>query len=239
MQVSRDTLATKWRVWAHEQGKPRALATRKPTTPLPSPAPFSPGHRQARLRGQSWQRASGCRRTTRESQRFADHRGEGAEMPRGRYLVEAVKDAIWVVRAYGGSGAEIRRRLGLPKRSVSNYLERVEGSGRGPVVDRSVARLSPSVRRSRAGWPEEFGPCYRVVARALPYVELPRIEPLRRPWSLSRPRGRRRGVASGATPETDDALALSRAACARHRAARAGSLPAADLRLAATLVPGR
>ena len=63
----------------------------------------------------------------------------GAEMPRGHYLTETVKDAIWGVRAEGLSEAEIGRRLGLPKRTVSKYLERLEGSGRGPAVGRSVA----------------------------------------------------------------------------------------------------
>ena len=48
-------------------------------------------------------------------------------MPRGHYLTEAVKDAIWVVRAEGVSEAEIGRRLGLPKRTVSKYLERLGG----------------------------------------------------------------------------------------------------------------
>jgi DNA-binding NarL/FixJ family response regulator len=40
----------------------------------------------------------------------------------GHYLTEAVKDAIWVLRAEGVSEAEIGRRLGLPKRTVSKYL---------------------------------------------------------------------------------------------------------------------
>jgi len=48
-------------------------------------------------------------------------------MPRGHYLAEAVKDAIWVLRVEGVSEAEIGRRLGLPKRTVSKYLERVGG----------------------------------------------------------------------------------------------------------------
>jgi IS30 family transposase len=51
----------------------------------------------------------------------------GAEMPRGHYLTETVKDAIWGVRAEGLSEAEIGRRLGLPKRTVSKYLERLGG----------------------------------------------------------------------------------------------------------------
>ena len=45
-------------------------------------------------------------------------------MPRGHYLAEAVKDAIWVLRAEGVSEAEIGRRLGVPKRTVSKYLQK-------------------------------------------------------------------------------------------------------------------
>ncbi len=48
-------------------------------------------------------------------------------MPRGHYLTETVKNAIWEVRAEGLSEAEIGRRLGLPKRTVSKYLERLGG----------------------------------------------------------------------------------------------------------------
>jgi len=48
-------------------------------------------------------------------------------MPRGHYLTEAVKDAIWELRAEGGSEAEIGRRLGVPKRTVCKYLEGMGG----------------------------------------------------------------------------------------------------------------
>src|SRR5512142_908964 len=48
-------------------------------------------------------------------------------MPRGHYLAEGVKDAIWVLRAEGVSEAEIGRRLGVPKRTVSKYLQRMGG----------------------------------------------------------------------------------------------------------------
>ena len=48
-------------------------------------------------------------------------------MPRGHYVTEGVKDAIWVLRAEGVSEAEIGRRLGVPKRTVSKYLQRVGG----------------------------------------------------------------------------------------------------------------
>ncbi len=46
-------------------------------------------------------------------------------MLRGHYLAGAVKDAIWVLRAEGVSEAEVSRRLGLPKRTVSEYLESI------------------------------------------------------------------------------------------------------------------
>jgi IS30 family transposase len=59
-------------------------------------------------------------------------------MPRGHYLAEAAKDAIWVLRAEGVSEAEIGRRLGLPKRTVSKYLQRMGG-------------IRPR-RRRRAAW---------------------------------------------------------------------------------------
>src|SRR5437588_8780648 len=48
-------------------------------------------------------------------------------MPRGHYLAEAVKDATWVLRAEGVSEAEIGRRLGVPKRTLSKYLQRMGG----------------------------------------------------------------------------------------------------------------
>jgi IS30 family transposase len=42
-------------------------------------------------------------------------------------LAEGVHDAIWVLRAEGVSEAEIGRRLGVPKRTVSKYLQRMGG----------------------------------------------------------------------------------------------------------------
>ncbi len=48
-------------------------------------------------------------------------------MPKGHYLVVAVKDAIWELRAAGVSEAEIARRLVMPKRTVSKYLQRMGG----------------------------------------------------------------------------------------------------------------
>ena len=48
-------------------------------------------------------------------------------MPKGHYVAEAVKDAIWELRADGVSEAEIARRLVMPKRTVSKYLQRMGG----------------------------------------------------------------------------------------------------------------
>ncbi len=48
-------------------------------------------------------------------------------MPKGHYLTEAVKDAIWELRAEGLSDREIGRRLGLARGSVSNHLARTGG----------------------------------------------------------------------------------------------------------------
>ena len=48
-------------------------------------------------------------------------------MPKGHYLSEAVKDAIWELRAEGLSDREIGRRLGLARGSVSNHLARTGG----------------------------------------------------------------------------------------------------------------
>ncbi len=48
-------------------------------------------------------------------------------MSKGHYLTEDVKDAIWVLRAEGISDAEIARRLVMPKRTVSKYLQREGG----------------------------------------------------------------------------------------------------------------
>src|ERR671919_3256783 len=51
----------------------------------------------------------------------------GAVMPKGHYLTEAVKDAIWELRAVGLSDRGIGRRLGLRRGSVSNQLARTGG----------------------------------------------------------------------------------------------------------------
>src|SRR2546421_752635 len=66
-------------------------------------------------------------------------------MPRGHYLTEAVKDAIWVLRVEGVSEAEIGRRLGMPKRTVSKYLQRM-GGVRPRARRRAECCLTPAER---------------------------------------------------------------------------------------------
>jgi IS30 family transposase len=57
----------------------------------------------------------------------------GAVMPKGHGLSEAVKDRIWELRAQGLSEAEIGRRLGFPRATVSRYVARFGGTS-GPGV---------------------------------------------------------------------------------------------------------
>jgi hypothetical protein len=52
-------------------------------------------------------------------------------MPKGHYLAEAVKDAIWELRAEGVREAEIARRLVMPKRRRVSTCRGWEGSARG------------------------------------------------------------------------------------------------------------
>lgn len=51
-------------------------------------------------------------------------------MPRGHYLTEAVKDAIWVLRTEGVSEAEISRRRGMPEADGEQVPA---ADGRGPA----------------------------------------------------------------------------------------------------------
>lgn len=48
-------------------------------------------------------------------------------MPKGRWLDESMKGAIWELRATGVSDREIGRQLGLATGSVSNHLGRTGG----------------------------------------------------------------------------------------------------------------
>jgi IS30 family transposase len=86
-------------------------------------------------------------------------------MPRGHYLVEAVKDAIWVLRAEGVSEAEIGRRLGVPKRTVSKYLQR-EGGIR-PRLRRRAERCLTVAEREEISRGIARGASARAIGRAL------------------------------------------------------------------------
>jgi IS30 family transposase len=159
-------------------------------------------------------------------------------MPRGHYLTEAVTDAIWELRAEGGSEAEIGRRLGLPKRTVSTYLERVGGIR--PRAGRRPERCLTLTERQEISRGIARGESARAIGRTLG----------RSHTTVSREINRCGG--RGRYPSH----AAERAAWRRARRPRArklelclelrelvierlgqGSLPATDLGLAATLIP--
>src|SRR5436853_4006706 len=86
-------------------------------------------------------------------------------MPRGHYLAETMKDAIWEVRAEGLSEAEIGRRLGLPKRTVSKYLQRMGGIR--PRSGRRAERCLTSVEREEISRGIARGESARAIGRVL------------------------------------------------------------------------
>ena len=86
-------------------------------------------------------------------------------MPRGHYLAEAAKDAIWVLRSEGVSEAEIGRRLGLPKRTVSKYLQRMGGIR--PRARRRAACCLTSAEREEISRGIARGESARAIGRVL------------------------------------------------------------------------
>ena len=86
-------------------------------------------------------------------------------MPRGRYLAEAVKDAIWVLRAEGVSEAEIARRIVMPKRTVSKYLQRMGGIRPRPC--RRSGRCLSLAEREEISRGIAGGESARAIGRAL------------------------------------------------------------------------
>ena len=86
-------------------------------------------------------------------------------MPKGHYLTEAVKDAIWELRAEGLSDREVGRRLGLPRGSVSNHLARTGGIR--PRARRRPERCLSLEEREEISRGIARGHSARSIARAL------------------------------------------------------------------------
>ena len=88
-------------------------------------------------------------------------------MPRGRYVTEPVKDAIWLLRAEGVSEAEIGRRLGMPKRTVSKYLQRLGGVRPRPRPRRRAECCLTSAEREKISRGVARGESARAIGRVL------------------------------------------------------------------------
>ena len=86
-------------------------------------------------------------------------------MPKGHYLTEAVKDAIWELRAKGLSDREIGRRLGLARGTASGYLARAGGIR--PRLRRRPERCLSLAEREEISRGIAPGHSARVIARAL------------------------------------------------------------------------
>jgi IS30 family transposase len=86
-------------------------------------------------------------------------------MPKGHYLTEAVKDAIWELRGEGLSDREIGRRLGLARGSVSNHLARTGGIR--PRARRRPERCLSFQEREEISRGIAGGHSARAIARAL------------------------------------------------------------------------
>jgi IS30 family transposase len=86
-------------------------------------------------------------------------------MPKGYGLSEAVKDGIWELRAQGLSEAEIGRRLGSPRATVSRYLARVGGIR--PRPRRRPARCLSLNEREEISRGIASGHSARAIARTL------------------------------------------------------------------------
>ena len=86
-------------------------------------------------------------------------------MPKGHYLTEAVRDAIWELRVEGLSDRESGRRLGFARGSVSNHLARTGGIR--PRARRRPERCLSLEEREEISRGIARGHSAREIARAL------------------------------------------------------------------------
>ena len=86
-------------------------------------------------------------------------------MPKGYGLSEATKGGIWELRAQGLSEAEIGRRLGSPRATVSRYLARIGGIR--PRPRRRAARCLALNEREEISRGIASGHSARAIARTL------------------------------------------------------------------------
>jgi IS30 family transposase len=133
-------------------------------------------------------------------------------MPRGRYLTEAVKDAIWGLRAEGVSEAKIGRRLGMPKRTVSKYLRRMGGIR--PRPGRRPERCLTSAEREEISRGIARGESACAIGRTVGRSHTTVSREINRCGGRGRYRAHaaeRAACGSGQAPASDEARALSRA----------------------------
>ena len=160
-------------------------------------------------------------------------------MPKGYGLSEATKDGIWELRAEGLSEAEIGRRLGIPRATVSRYVARVGGIR--PRPRRRAARCLSLDEREEISRGIAGGDSAREIAWTLhrSHTTVAR--------EINRCGGRRRYRAHAAEREArrrtrrprPTSSSSARAAAPRLRASAKGPLPRADRGLAQDPIPGQ
>ena len=159
-------------------------------------------------------------------------------MPKGHDLTEAVKDAIWELRAKGLSDREIGRRLGLARGTVSHYLARAGGIR--PRARRRPERCLSLEEREEISRAIARGHSARAIARTLGRSHTTIAREIDRCGGRGHYRAHaaeREASRRARRPRPTKLELCSRASPARRRAPQGGQLPPADRRLAADRIP--